>query len=259
MTRPYPHRPAVDVAERRFTVAAAGVGRALATVDRRGFAPASVVRAALDPFWEALAWGWLLERPLAELRALVPPAVTLVRAALDRPGDDPRDLWDVERSVTTALLAGDDDAAVRAASLTVAPPAQEADAYPATLAALVRRDDDAAARDAATLRAVADTPTTAPDTVDALAHLGDVADAVLRGDQTALDGALAARAEAVARAHTTEVMRRRWHGVLDRSAVGLALAGSRRGLRVPAGIAVVPAELLAAVRAAGPGGTGGTI
>ncbi|UZN02110.1 hypothetical protein [Cellulomonas sp. S1-8] len=251
MTRPYPHRPDLAFAERRVVHVTQQVARARATVARVGVADLGVVNAGLDGMWEALAWGWLLEHPLDELTALVPQGAALVRSGLDAPHGRPVELADVERWVATALLAGDDDAAERVGALAVPPPAQEADWLPVTLGALVRGDDAAAVDGAARLRDAAAAPGTAPAVAAGLAHLGDLADAVVRRDQSALDDALVARAAAIATTHATTANRRRWTGVLDRPSTGLAIAGVRRGLVVPAGVATVPGELVAAAGAGG--------
>lgn len=249
MTRPYPHRPDVANAEDGYPFAAEGVGRVRATVQRRGYADPGVLASGLDALWEAVAWGWFLERPVEDLRAMLPPAAELVRSGLDSPGGRPAHLRDIGLWVSTALLAGDAPAAARAGAVEVPSPEQEGDWLPFTLAALARGDEAAAADGAARLREAVAAPSTAPEIAEALSHLGDVADAVVRRDQSPLDAALTARADVLAGMYATRARRRLWTGVLDRDSVGLVLAGTRRGLVVPEGVAVVPAELLAGLGA----------
>lgn len=250
MTHPHPHRPDVEDAARWYddAVEMVGLDRDRAARDER--LDPGRVRTALDDVWEALAWGWVTQRPPAELEALVVHAVEVLRAGLDTSTGRPLGPLDVERLVTAALLAGDVEAAGRAAARDVPPPVEPVEWRAAALTALVRRDDAAAGAAVERLRAVVADPTTAPFVADWLAHLDEVADAVLRRDQAAFDDALAARARVVARVHRTARMRRRWTGLLDRYAIALARVAEQRGLVVPPDVPVVPAELLAVVGAA---------
>lgn len=250
MTRPYPHGPDAEFAEQTYARAARRVELARTAVSRTGSADVGSLQAALDGLWEALAWGWLTERPVEELRALLPPAVELVGEGLRELDDGPPDVFDVERWVCTALLAGDDEVAARAGAMQVQPLDQDGGWLPVTLLALARGDEAAAADGARRMREILAAPTTGPGVVTGFAHLGDLAEAVLRRDQGGFEQTLVARGEAMARYHSTTQLRRRWTGVLDRTAIGLALTGTRRGLVLPEGVPTVPAELLTALNPA---------
>lgn len=250
MTRHYPHRPDVVFAATEYPCSVELVETGHASLGGWPIPSHSSVRVSLDGLWEALAWGWLLERPSVELRPLVERGPDLVRAALDAPPEGGVRLDDMEMWVATALLAGDDALAQRAATYDAPLPTQEGEWPTATVLALVRGDEDAAAAGAAELRAIVAAPTTPPDVAVVLAHVDEVADAVVRRDQDAFGAALVARRAAVARAHRTVQERRSWTAVLDPSAVAFALAAVRRGLVVPAGVDVAPAELLASLGAA---------
>lgn len=243
MTRPYPHRPDVELAEDSYPEDRQFVEEAYADLPRRSTLDNGAVSVTFDVLWDALAWGWLIERPVPELRALITPAADLVRLALGSPAAAEAKLYDTHVWVATALLAGDDEVAARAGALGGAP-AQDAEWFMAGLAALARGDDEAARECAARLRAAVVRPTTAPDVALALEHLGELADAVVDRDQGAFEAALVGRAEAVARAHRTAAGRRSPTGILDPVAIGMAEVATRRGLTVPLGVAVVPVELL---------------
>ncbi|MCC2312770.1 hypothetical protein [Cellulomonas xiejunii] len=255
MTRPYSHRPDVADAGAWYTRAAGEVDRAVDDVARGRTVEIRDVGLALDDLWDALAWGWLTQRPLEELAALVGPAAELVVAWLDAPHGRPVRLRDVELLVATALLAGDGDAARRTAALDVPPPSQDVEWRAAALTGLVRQDDVAADAAVDRLRSIVAAPTTAPVVASWLAHLDELSDAVIRRDQAAFGAALRARAHAVARLHRTAVTRRRSSGLLDWTAIALARVGEQRGLVVPPGVEVVPAELLAAVGSVGRAGS----
>lgn len=250
MTRPYPHRPEVERAAQRYERAVDMLERARDHSVRGAGFDDDRVRMALDHVWDALAWGWLVERPPTELEAVTVRAVEMLHAGLDVAPGRPLRPHDVEQLVATALLAGDVDAAVRVAARELPPPSGGTDWRAAALAALVRGDDVPAGTAAARLRAVVVDPTTAPGVAGWLEHVDTVVEAVLRRDQAAFDAALAARAQVVARLHRTARMQRRWTGLLDRDAIAIARVAEQRGLVVPSGVPVVPAELLAAVGSA---------
>ena len=247
MTRAYAHRPDVAFAEAEYADAVDFVDGSEGLVARKGSIDTDATGVTLDVLWEGLAWGWLTEQPTAELRTLVVRATGVVRAWLDLPRGRPPVLRDVGEMLATVLLAGDLDAAARVAALDVGPSAHDDGEWSTVvLHALVRGEDTAAAEATDRWRAVVAAPTTAPVVAAGYAHLDELAAAVLRADQDAFDAALRARAVAVARLHRTQSARRDWTGVLDRTALALAVVGTLRGLTVPSGVDVVPAELLAA-------------
>lgn len=137
------------------------------------------------------------------------------------------------------MIAGDRQGALGlaqlAANLPVSePPNDTVDHTNRVIAALVRDDTDAARAQIEILGDHLHRPATPPDIADGLAHLDEMAAAVLTVDQDALDTAAEQRAAAVARKHGTSLEARRhiW-GVFDFSGVALTRLAHAAGLRLP--------------------------
>lgn len=247
MVRPYAHAPEPAWAERRYGT----VVREIAAVQKttqQGRVDLNLLGTGVDLAWEALAWGWFLERPLDELRGHLETAVELARVTLSPIHGRAPELVDIARLVPTAMLANDLHLAAALGRWRVPAPAEPVDWAALVLIALVRGDAPTATTANDTLRRLVASPATSPMDRETLAGLAEVADAVMHTDQAAFGTALVARSRAVVATRRTVSERQDWQGVLDRTGIGLMLIGEYRGLVLPPDAATTPAVLVGALR-----------
>lgn len=181
--------------------------------------------------------GSALGEPVDDLRELLRPAIAALHQALD--AGIRHDNFRLGLMLPVPLIAGDRRGALGlaelAADLPVSdPPNDTVDHADRVIAALARDDADDAREQIAILHDHLGRPATPPDIADGLAHLDDMAAAVLAVDQDALDVAAEQRAAAVARIHGTSIeARRHVRGVFDFSGVALLRLAHAAGLRLP--------------------------
>ncbi len=247
MVRPYAHAPEPVWAERRYGTVVREIAAVQKTV-QQGRVDLNLLGSGVDLAWEALAWGWLLERPVDELRGHLQAAVELAQATLSPIHGRGPELADVARLVPTAMVAGDLQLAAALGRWRVPAPADPVDWPPLVVIALVRGDAPTASSANETVRRLVTSPTTPPVARESLAGLAEIADAVMHTDQAGFGSALVARNRAVVATRRTISERQDWRGVLDRDAISLALLGEYRGLVLSADVPTAPATLVQALR-----------
>ena len=247
MTRSYAHRPDEDWTRWRFPRQVVGIATVQQTIVRLGDSlHAGIIDAGVDAAMEAVAEGWYLEEPVELLHGYLADGAAFVRHALTLPIGAAPELSSLTRWTAVAVVAGDLDLAAQVGARVPPVPEveQPGDEFDFMLAALARGDDQGAMLWAKRLAEALADPGTAPFTVRGFAHLGEIAVAVLGGDQGALELAMQARNKVVVASYRRTVQgRRTWYALVDHYAAAPALLGVGRRLRLPDDVPSVPAGL----------------
>ncbi len=242
--RPYPYRFDAEMIRRDLAEGPDGLARIERTF-AAGRGQLATLSTAVDDCWGAVAAAWALEESL-DVPDLVGRTAGLLRRYRDRWEPGPIPSWNAISFAVTLAMAGDRTTLSGLADVVLRPDGLQTGAGPGPselalarmlVGLLAGRDEDAAAQPGPPGDDELETPTFA------------ACRAVLDRDQAALEAAAAERSQVRLRlGGRSSRNRATWIYLLDRTAVGIALAAQDRGLRAVEGLPDVPTEIVATRR-----------